>query len=108
MFIEGESVQVEDLGGGVTRRLLAHDEQLMMVRVDFQTGSIGALHHHPHRQVAYVVAGRFEVEIGGEKRVLKAGDCYMPAPGVLHGVVALEPGTLIDVFTPRREDFLKR
>jgi hypothetical protein len=23
----------------------------------------------------------------------------------VHGVVALEPGTLIDVFTPAREDF---
>lgn len=108
MFIEASQVPVEQLGGGVTRQVLAHDAHLMTVRVDFEAGAIGKLHSHPHRQSSYIAAGRFEVEIGGEKRVLGPGDCYFPAPDVPHGVLALTAGTLIDTFTPRRDDFLPK
>jgi quercetin dioxygenase-like cupin family protein len=108
MFTETKNTKVEQLGGGVSRQILGHDAQLMMVRVDFAKGAIGAVHSHPHRQVSYVAAGKFEVQIGAEKKVLGVGDCFFATPDVKHGVVALEAGTLIDVFTPCREDFLKR
>ena len=97
----------ETVAQGVTRKILGYDDALMMVVVKFETGAIGALHHHPHRQVSYVATGKFDTEIDGVKRVLKAGDCFFVAPELVHGVVALEPGMLIDVFTPAREDFLK-
>jgi quercetin dioxygenase-like cupin family protein len=56
--------------------------------------------------VTYVEAGRFEVEIGGARRTLEAGDGFFVPPEVEHGVTALERGSLIDVFAPAREDFL--
>ena len=49
---------------GLRRQILGHGPDLMMVRVEFEPGAVGALHHHPHRQVAYVVSGRFEVTVG--------------------------------------------
>jgi quercetin dioxygenase-like cupin family protein len=97
----------ETMAPGVTRKILGYDDALMMVVVKFETGAIGALHHHPHRQVSYVAAGKFDAEIDGVKRTIKAGDCFFVAPDLEHGVVALEPGMLIDVFAPAREDFLK-
>ncbi len=77
-----------------------------MVHVEFRTGAVGALHHHPHRQVTYVASGRFEVSVGGERQVLGRGDCFYAAADVVHGVTALEDGALIDVFTPAREEFI--
>jgi quercetin dioxygenase-like cupin family protein len=56
--------------------------------------------------VTYVVAGRFEANVGEERRVLVAGDSFFAAENVPHGVRALSAGTLIDAFTPAREDFL--
>jgi quercetin dioxygenase-like cupin family protein len=91
---------------GLRRQVLGHGPDLMMVRVEFERGAVGALHHHPHRQVAYVVSGRFEVTIDDESCVLGPGDCFFVAADRVHGVVALEAGTVIDVFTPAREDFL--
>ena len=79
----------------------------MLVRVDFRKGAVGVVHHHVHRQVTYVVAGSFEAEVGGEKQRLSPGDCFFVTANVPHGVVALEDGTLIDVFTPAREEFLR-
>jgi quercetin dioxygenase-like cupin family protein len=46
------------------------------------------------------------VQIGEMKKVLKAGDAFYIPPNSLHGVVCLEKGVLIDVFSPMREDFV--
>jgi len=95
-----------DLGEGVQRQVFGYDNRVMMVKVRFDEGAIGVLHHHPHTQLSYVESGVFEATIGADKKVLKKGDgFYVPADAV-HGVVCLEPGILIDVFSPHREDFL--
>lgn len=107
-FVTTSEAKWETVGQGVRRQILGHGPDLMMVRVEFEPGAIGALHQHPHRQVTYVARGSFEAEVNGEKRKLAAGDCFYVATELVHGVVALEEGTLIDVFTPAREDFLKK
>jgi len=91
---------------GLRRQVLSHGDDIMIVRVDFDEGAIGAVHHHEHRQVTYVAAGRFEVTVGDERRTLGAGDSFFAAANVPHGVRALDAGTLIDAFTPSRLDFL--
>ncbi len=105
-FIHSDEMEWEQLGDGVERKILGYDDQLMMAVVRFEKGAIGSLHHHVHRQVCYVESGRFEVTIDGNKQILQQGDSYFVAPDLVHGVVALEAGTLIDVFTPAREDFV--
>ena len=106
-FLQTAEVPWETVGAGVRRQILGHGPDLMMVRVEFEPGSIGPMHHHPHRQVTYVAAGRFETHVNGRTQVLGPGDCFYVATELEHGVTALEAGTLIDVFTPAREDFLR-
>lgn len=106
-FITTNDVPWDTIGPGLTRQILGYGPDLMLVRVEFEKGAVGVMHHHPHRQVSYVVAGSFEVTVNGEKRVLRTGDCFYVAADLVHGAVALEKGTLVDVFTPAREDFLK-
>jgi quercetin dioxygenase-like cupin family protein len=105
-FVRASTVPWQPTEPGVRRQILGHGPDLMMVRVDFVAGAVGAIHHHPHRQVSYVSAGSFEVTVGGERTILSAGDCFFVAADLPHGVIAREAGTLIDVFTPAREEFL--
>ena len=102
-----KEMQWETVGEGVRRQIMGYDKDLMLVKVHFDKGAVGSLHAHPHSQATYVVSGRFELTIGDEKREIEAGDGYYVAPDVLHGCVCLEPGILIDTFSPAREDFLK-
>ena len=106
MFVYGVDQQVEDLGGGVTRRVLAHGGGLMQVEVSFEEGAVGALHSHPHEQLTYVLSGEFEFTIGDVTRVVRAGDTLYKKSGVMHGCRCLRPGILLDTFTPQRDDFL--
>jgi quercetin dioxygenase-like cupin family protein len=105
-FVQGTS-DWKTVAPGVQRRILGYDDAIMMVAVNFEAGAVGTVHHHPHRQATYVAAGEFETIVGGESCLLKAGDSFFAAPDVPHGVIAVTPGTLIDVFAPAREDFLK-
>ncbi|MGE5605631.1 MAG: cupin domain-containing protein [Bacteroidota bacterium] len=107
MIIKGETVKNIDLGGGVTRRILAAGGKMMAVEVLFKKGAVGAVHTHPHEQIGYVLKGSFELQSEGKKEIIKAGDSYYTTPNQPHGVVALEDGILLDIFTPQREDFLK-
>jgi quercetin dioxygenase-like cupin family protein len=107
MIIKSTEIEALDLGEGVTRKILASGGGMMTVQFDFERGAVGYLHTHPHEQVGYVVRGRFEATLAGKKSIIEAGDTYYVSPNVEHGVVALEDGVLLDVFTPQREDFLE-
>ena len=106
-FVESKNIAWQELGGGVKRKILSYDKNLMMVRVEFEKGAIGALHQHPHIQMTNIESGSFEVEIDGNKKVLHAGDVFYVHSNLIHGVVCLEAGVLIDVFNPMREDFVQ-
>ena len=98
----------EDAEPGVRRRILQAQGRLMLMEVQFAAGAEGYVHYHPHEQISYCVAGRFEYELDGRAHVLSAGDSIYVPGGTRHGARALEAGTLIDVFTPLREDLLGR
>lgn len=106
-FTHTDEMGWQKVDNGVERKILGYDDNLMMVCVRFEKGAIGSLHHHVHRQVSYVESGRFEVTVDGQKSILKKGDCFFVLPDLVHGVVALEPGTLVDIFTPARMDFIQ-
>jgi quercetin dioxygenase-like cupin family protein len=105
-FVENESLEWQQMAPGVRRKIMSYDEKLMLVRVEFEKGGIGARHQHYHVQITSVESGVFEVEINGEKRIVKAGDVFHVPSNLWHGAVCLEAGVLIDVFSPMREDFI--
>ena len=99
-------IPVTDLGGGVSRKVLVHNDQMMIVEVHFEKGGVGTLHTHPHLQMAYVQSGRFRFTIDGEEFEVAQGDTLQFAPNALHGTLCLEKGVVLDIFSPAREDFL--
>ena len=72
-----KDVKPEDQGNGVVRRVLAYSKDLMCVENTFEKGAVGALHHHPHTQITYIVSGKFEFEIDGVKKIVEAGDTML-------------------------------
>lgn len=105
-FIYGDKIEWEEVAPGMKRQIMGFDDKIMMVKVKFEKGGVGALHEHFHSQVSYVESGVFELTIGGEKKMLKAGDAFYITPHVTHGCVCIEDGVLIDVFSPMRDEFI--
>lgn len=107
LFMNSPKSEAEDLGGGIHRTLLGYDNKILMAKIWFDEGAIGEVHDHHHSQVSYIASGKFEVEIDGKKQILEQGGCFFVPSMTRHGIVCLEPGVLIDAFSPAREDFLR-
>lgn len=104
-FVFGNEVEWQEVGPGVKRQIMAYDDKILLVKVSFEKGGIGPLHQHYHSQVTYVESGAFQVMIAGERKTLRKGDAFYIPSDAVHGAVCSEPGILIDVFSPIREDF---
>lgn len=98
---------IVEAGADVTRQVLADHPELMVVAFTFGAeGAEGALHTHVHVQSTFVQSGRFRFSIAGEETEYGPGDSFVIPSNAVHGCVCLEPGRLVDSFTPRRDDFL--
>ena len=96
----------EDAEPGVRRRILQAQGGLMLMVVEFAAGAAGYEHSHVHEQISYCVMGCFEYSLDGRTHMLSQGESIYVPSNARHGAKALEQGTLIDVFTPVREDLL--
>lgn len=107
MFLYNEECGITNCEPGVTRKVMGYNDDVMMCEISFEKGAKGNPHSHPHTQVTYIAEGKFAFTVGGETKEVSKGDCVLMPPGVEHGTVCLEAGKLVDVFSPKREDFLK-
>lgn len=107
MFFKTNPLAWENIGENIDRQIVGFDDSLMMVLVRFKKGAIGYVHQHFHSQATYIADGTFEVTIENQKEVLSNGDSFFVLSNDKHGVVCLEDGILVDVFSPKREDLLK-
>ena len=109
MIIRGHEAPTEPAEPGVTRQVLGHDPELMMVRVTFtrRRRRLHPLASAPAGDLrrARPVPRSRSTAARPRWRPATAGSCRPTCP---HGAVALEAGALIDVFTPARTDFLGR
>lgn len=106
-FVTNEEPQWIELGGGQRRKIRAYNGDVMLVEVGFDAGAVGAAHTHPHAQISYVLDGEFTYTIEGVTRTMKKGDSIVVDGGKVHGCACVKAGTLLDIFAPMREDFVK-
>jgi quercetin dioxygenase-like cupin family protein len=91
---------------GLTRKILAYNDKLLLVEHHMALGWSGSVHSHPHDQIVYIVRGHLRLNCSGKTFDVRAGDSFVVRGGVEHGASALEESLVVDVFTPCREDYL--
>jgi len=70
-------------------------------------GSVLPLHRHPHEQVMNVVEGVFELTVEDVTQRLESGVVAIIPPDAPHSGRAITDCSIIDVFYPIREDFIR-
>jgi quercetin dioxygenase-like cupin family protein len=108
LFFPDSEIERETLDSKVSRKVRAHGSEIMIVEVSFAAGGVGSEHEHPHDQATYCLAGEFRFTVGPETRTLRPGDSVFIPGGARHGTICVAEGRLLDTFTPRRDDFLKK
>ena len=101
-----DTIPVEQIADGIERQMVWGDS-LMVCRLRIQPGIVTPVHSHPHEQLTLVERGRVLFTIEGQTRTASAGDVLHFPSRISHGATMLdEEVVLVDIFTPRREDFL--
>jgi quercetin dioxygenase-like cupin family protein len=105
--LPGRFVRIDDLDPlavlpGLEFRPVTTDS-VMTNFVSFEPDAIAPTHRHVEQQIAIVLSGELTFTVGGETKVMHAGECVVIPPNVEHGGVAGPEGcSAVDVFTPPR------
>ncbi|OUT96672.1 MAG: hypothetical protein CBB92_09675 [Flammeovirgaceae bacterium TMED32] len=89
------------------RGRMVHTRDLTIVYWEIDKDSVLPIHKHQNTQTTHVVYGQLELCISGVTRVFNAGELVVIDANELHSGKALTPCSVIDTFTPAREDYMQ-
>jgi len=101
-----EQIPDEQLNPQLVRKVV-HTEHMTIARLRIQKGSVVPEHAHINEQVANVEKGALLFKLGGKEVKVGAGESLVIPPSVPHSAEALEDTVVTDLFSPRREDWIK-
>jgi len=83
-----------------------HSDTMTFVFWEIDEGFELPAHSHPHEQVAHMVDGTFVLTIGDESRLLESGAMSVIPGNTPHSGMAITACRILDIFYPRREDYI--
>ncbi len=92
---------------GISIKTLVHGEATLLTEFRLKAGSLLPAHAHPHEQTGYLVSGKLRLHIAGRAMELPPGAAWCVPAGVEHRAEILEDSVAIEVFSPRRDDYLQ-
>ncbi|OPX63802.1 MULTISPECIES: cupin domain-containing protein [unclassified Methanoregula] len=91
---------------GIKRKTLVYGDKTLMTEFLLEKGTLLASHSHPHEQTGYLVSGHMILTVGNEAQEIRPGDSWMIPGGVEHHAEILEDSVAVEVFAPRREEYV--
>jgi len=109
VFFNESDLEKEIVEGDVERWIYT-GENIQIIAYHFPPNKVFPLHTHDiHEQMGFLYKGKMGFNVGGKERVLNPGDFYHAPIGVEHNAWTFdEPSVLIDIFSPVREDLIKK
>jgi len=103
-FINLENIAGKEIVPGFTAQFV-HSEHMTFSYWQVKAGAVLPEHSHPHEQVANLIAGKFEMTVAGETKIIEPGMVAIIPPEAKHSGRALTDCYILDVFYPIREDY---
>jgi quercetin dioxygenase-like cupin family protein len=103
--IQIDELEAREIVPGYNARFV-HSENLTLAYWTIKAGAALPSHQHPHEQIANVLEGEFELTLDGVVHPLKSGDVLIIPSEVVHSGKAKTDCRILDVFYPRREDYI--
>lgn len=91
---------------GVDFVVLSHGSESMVTKMLYKEGDFVPFHKHPNEQSGYVISGRYRIRFGEFDQGIGPGCSYTIPRDVEHSLEIIEPGEVLDFFSPPRKDYL--
>ena len=103
-FIHLNEVPQREVFAGFEGRFV-HSQFMSFAHWQIKAGAALPAHSHPHEQVVNMIAGEFELTMGGVTQRLGPRSVAVIPPNTVHSGRALTDCKILDVFHPIREDY---
>ncbi len=100
-----QTMPVEQMSATIARQFV-YGEGAMLARIVLEKGATVPEHSHYNEQISYILEGALRFLVGGEEKVVHAGEVLIIPPHVPHSAEALERTVDLDIFTPPRQDWI--
>ena len=102
-----DEIDKEILSPTIARRIIA-GEKAMVAQVFLVKGAVVPEHKHESEQITYILEGALLFEIDGKEVLVGKGQVLRIPSWKAHKATALEDTLDLDIFSPIREDWLKK
>jgi quercetin dioxygenase-like cupin family protein len=86
--------------------LLSQGPESMVTKMLYKKEDNPPLHKHANEQSGYVISGKYSIIIDNVAYAIGPGDSYSIPRNVEHRIEIIEPGEVLDFFSPPRKDYL--
>ena len=101
-----DSVEKEQMNPFLVRQVI-HGDLITIARLELKKGASVPAHSHHNEQVSMVQSGRIMFNLDGVASTVGAGETVRIPPNVRHFVEVIEDCVVFDLFSPRREDWIR-
>ncbi len=106
--INWEEIEMETVNDSMCRRIVT-GEKMTVAKIYFDDGFVVPLHCHHNEQITQVIKGQMRFVFGQddpEELLLNPGDVVVIPPNVPHKATCIGEVEEIDMWAPRRDDWL--
>jgi len=101
-----DEIALEKVTEMMSQKIVAGERQ-MLAQTYLKRGALVPMHSHESEQMTYVLQGALRFLVDGEEIIVREGEVLHIPSGAPHQAQALEDTFELDVFSPRREDWLR-
>jgi len=87
-------------------RKVVHTDNMTVVQAHLKKGCQVPTHSHPNEQVSMIKQGALKFVMDGKEHVVRTGELLRIAPDIVHSAEAMEDCVMIEIFSPRRQDWI--
>jgi len=101
------AVELEQLSDKLTRQMISGDNATISQLV-LKRGATVPRHSHINEQYSWIISGKLKFIFDDREMVLGAGEILLIPANTPHAAVAEEDTVDVDIFAPRREDWIRK
>jgi quercetin dioxygenase-like cupin family protein len=100
-------MEIEQLNDKLSRQMIS-GENATISQLLLKKGAAVPRHSHMNEQYSWILSGALKFIFDDREILVGAGEILLIPANVAHSAVALEDTVDVDIFAPRREDWIRK
>ena len=102
-----KTIDIEQLNDKLSRQMIS-GENATISQLLLKKGAVVPRHSHMNEQYSWIISGALKFIFDDREILVGEGEILLIPANVAHSAVALEDTVDVDIFAPRREDWIRK